>query len=141
MVHGASEGAVGAAFAMPIEAGKVLEFVEALHADRAAFADAIPPTFLTSAFFWEARVPGADVKDQVGFDPARSVHAEQEFIFHGPPPAPGVTLDGRSRVARIYEKTNRQGTLLTFVDIVTEFRDRDGALRAESLMRAIEFPP
>ena len=140
MVDRASEGVVGAPFPFLIETGKVLEFVEAVHADASAFDAIVPPTFLSSAFFWEARVPGADVKERVAFDPTRSVHAEQEFIFHDGPPRIGESLVATSRVDRIYEKTNRHGACLTFVDVVTEFRDPNGVLRAESIMRAIEFP-
>jgi hypothetical protein len=135
------EGLKGAAFRFPIEEGKILEFVEALHGNSDEWrAGVMPPTFLTSAFFWEARVAQADVKEPVDFDPSRSVHAEQIFEFHGPPPRANDVLTTQSRVDRIYTKTNRAGALLTFVDVVTEYHDQDGTHRASSTMRAIEFP-
>ncbi len=137
------QGLQGKPFPFPIEAGKVHEFVEALHGraeDWQSASATIPPTFLTSAFFWERRVEGSDVKEAVAFDPSRSVHAEQIFEFHGPPPQVGDVLQATSRVDRIYEKTNRAGQILTFVDVVTDYVDGEGTLRASSTMRAIEFP-
>ena len=132
------QGEQGAPFKFPIEQGKVLEFVESLSARRWAHA-VIPPTFLTAAFFWEARIEDADVKEALQFDPSRSVHAEQTFVFHGPPPVVGETLTAQSRVDKIYEKTNRSGKVLTFVDVVTDYHDSSDTLRASSTMRAIEF--
>ena len=128
---------------MNLEPGKLLEFIEAIEGTVThwnASQAVIPPTFLTTAFFAERRVEGADVKERIAFDPARSVHAEQIFVFHGAPPRVGTCLTGQSRVDRIYEKTNRHGAVLTFVDVVTDFCDEQGILRATSTMRAIEFP-
>jgi hypothetical protein len=128
---------------MNLEPGKVLEFVEAIEGTLThwnASQAVVPPTFLTTAFFAERRVEGADVKERIAFDPARSVHAEQIFVFHGTPPSLGSRLTGQSRVDRIYEKTNRHGAILAFVDVVTDFCDEEGVLRATSTMRAIEFP-
>jgi hypothetical protein len=139
----AVEGLSGALFEMPLEQGKLLEFIESLHGETRLWSRPtahIAPTFLTSAFFWEARTEGADVKLNVAFDPARSVHAEQVFTYHGPPPKVGEKLAGQSRVERIYKKTNRQGKVLTFVDVVTDFHDDFGVLRASATMCAIEFP-
>lgn len=140
MVNRASEGLVGKSFDFPVERGKVLEFLEATGGDPEVFGDFIPPTYLTSAFFWEARVQGADVKEAVGFDPSRSVHAEQAFRFEGEPPRIGEKLQASSRVARIYEKVNRKGQTLTFVDVVTDFVDEAGTVRAVASMLALEFP-
>ena len=137
------EGLEGATFRFPLEAGKIIEFVEALHGEASVWQGeqaVIPPTFLTAAFFWERRVDGADVKDAIEFDPSRSVHAEQIFEFHGPPPKPDDELSAKSRVDKIYQKTNRAGQNLTFVDVVTDYYDNDGEHRASSTMRAIEFP-
>jgi hypothetical protein len=139
----AVEGLSGEEFKIPLERGKLLEFIESLHGNAQLWSHAsahIAPTFLTSAFFWEGRTPGADVKLKVDFDPARSVHAEQIFTYHGSPPKVGENLTGQSRVERIYKKTNRQGKVLTFVDVVTDFHDDSGALRVSATMRAIEFP-
>jgi hydroxyacyl-ACP dehydratase HTD2-like protein with hotdog domain len=71
-------------------------------------------------------------------DPSRGLHAEQEFVFHGPPPRAGDRLVGTSRIAEIYEKTGRKGGTMTFVVMVTEFRDPDGRLVAESRLTGVE---
>ena len=133
------EGLLGATFEFPIEKGKVLEFAESLGCSDWSFTH-IPPTFLTSAFFWEQRRDDADVKEAVELDPSRAVHAEQIFVFHGPPPQLNERLLCQSRVDRIYEKTNRKGDTLIFVDIVTDYHDSMGELRASSTLRAIELP-
>lgn len=133
------EGLVGETFRMPIEEGKVLEFIESLGLSSWT-SPFVPPTFLISAFFWERRVIGADVKQAIAFDPARSVHAEQCFEFFGAPPRIGQTLSVQNRVDRIYTKTNRRGAELTFVDIVTDYRDETGDRVATSTLRAIELP-
>ena len=41
-------------------------------------------------------------------DQSRGMHAEQEYIFHGPPPVAGDRLVGTSRIAEIHEKTLAQ---------------------------------
>jgi hypothetical protein len=71
-------------------------------------------------------------------DPARGLHAEQDFVFHGPPPRAGDRLTGSSRIEEIYEKTNRAGKTLTFVVMVTEFRDDDGRLVAQTRLTGVE---
>ena len=43
-----------------------------------------------------------------------------------------------SRIDKIYEKTSRSGSTLTFVEMVTDFRDPDGVLVAEAKMTAVE---
>jgi hypothetical protein len=59
-------------------------------------------------------------------------------VFHGPPPAEGARLICRSRIAEIYEKQGKRGTL-TFVVMVTELRDAaSGALVAEARMTGVE---
>lgn len=130
----------GAEFAMNIEWGKVREFARAV---RSAGASAdpdvtIPPTFLTTMFFWQAEVPGADIWPAVGMDPQRGMHAEQEYVFFGPPPRAGDRLVAVSRVDRVWEKPGRRGGLLTFVDLVTDFRDEAGRLVAQARMTAVE---
>jgi hypothetical protein len=71
-------------------------------------------------------------------DQRRGLHAEQEYVFHGPPPAAGTRLTGQSRVAEIYQKDGRRGGTMTFVVLVTEFRDESGRLVAEARMTGVE---
>ena len=62
MVDKAAHGAAGEPFVMDIERGKVHEFARATGSEHQAYftgdAPVVPPTFLTTQFFWEALVPG-----------------------------------------------------------------------------------
>jgi hypothetical protein len=137
MVDASAVGAAGTPFVLDVERGKVREFARATFA---AVPDGehplTPPTFLTTAFHWQS--DDSDPWQQVSMDPARGLHAEQDFVFHGPPPRAGDRLVGTSRIANIYEKTNRAGKTLTFVEMVTEFRDESGRLVAETTLTGVE---
>ncbi len=134
MVDRDALGAVGQRFGLEVEHGKLREFA------RATFSEATGewtlPTFLTTAFHWQD--PGTDPWDLVRMDPARGLHAEQEFVFHGPPPRAGDRLVGTSRIESIYDKEGRRGGTLTFVVMVTEFRDPAGRLVAETRLTGVE---
>lgn len=142
MVDKAAHGAAGEPFVMDIERGKVHEFARATGSEHQAYftgdAPVVPPTFLTTQFFWEALVPGSNPWDQVAMSQKRGMHAEQEYIFHGPPPRAGTRLYCTSRVTDIYEKTGRRGGTLTFAVMVTEFRDAEGTLVAEAKLTGVE---
>jgi hypothetical protein len=71
-------------------------------------------------------------------DPARGLHAEQEFVFHGPPPRAGDRLVGTSRITEVYDKQGKRGGTMTFVVMVTEFHDAAGRLVAESRLTGVE---
>lgn len=66
------------------------------------------------------------------------MHAEQEYVFHGPPPRAGDRLFAKSRITDIWEKPSRSAGTLTFVKMVTEFRDEHGTLRAEAILTGVE---
>ena len=67
------------------------------------------------------------------------MHAEQEYIFHGPPPQAGDRLIAQSRIAEMHDKTSKSGSVLTFVKMVTEFRDHQtGTLVAEAILTGVE---
>lgn len=143
MVSKDAQGARGVPFEMDVERGKIGEFARAVHAhDLAAHLEGdhpvIPPTFLTSQFFWEDRVDGANPWAQVQMSQERGMHAEQEYVFHGPPPRAGERLFCESMVTEIYEKESRSAGTLTFVKMVTAFRDADGTLRAEAILTGVE---
>lgn len=139
MVDRASVGAEGESFELVVELGKIREFARATHAGHPDFATgaSIPPTFLTTAYHWHTA--GSDVEPAAELHPTRSLHAEQEFVFHGPPPGAGTRLVGTARIDKVYEKQSRRG-VLTFVEIVTEYRDVSGALVAESRLTGVETP-
>ena len=133
MVDASALGATGEPFVLEVERGKLREFARATFGEP---GDVAPPTFLTTAFHWQSG--DSDPWEQVRMDPSRGLHAEQEFVFHGAPPRAGDRLIGTSRISEIYEKTNRAGQTLTFVVMVTEFRDRSGRLVAETKLTGVE---
>lgn len=143
MANAAALGKVGAPFPMLIERGKIMEFAAATRSGSPAYwADenpVIPATFLTTQMFWSAWA-GADANpwDAVELDQKLGMHAEQEYIFHGPPPRAGATLTARSRITDIYSKRGRRGGTLTFAVMVTEFRDEHGTLVAEARLTGVE---
>jgi acyl dehydratase len=142
MIDKAALGRHGAPFELDIERGKVREFARAVHARDRAFFDGehpiAPPTFLTTTFFWEMDVADANPWALVKMDQRRGMHAEQEYVFYGPPPRAGARLRCRSRISDIFEKQGKRGGVLRFAVMVTEFHDRDGALVAEARMTGVE---
>lgn len=142
MVDPTAKGLAGTEFGMAIERGKIREFAAATGSRDPAYlldpAPVIPATFLTTAIFWQDG--DADPWRAVRMDPTRGLHAEQEFIFHGPPPRAGDQLRCQARIDDVYDKQGRSGTL-TFVVQVTEFRDPSGRLVAESRLTGVETSP
>jgi hypothetical protein len=137
MVDSSALGASGEPFVLDVERGKLREFARATFASPPTDDRPVaPPTFLTTAFHWQS--DASDPWERVRMDPSRGLHAEQEFVFHGPPPRAGDRLIGTSRISAIYEKTNRQGKTLTFVEMVTEFHDATGRLVAETKLTGVE---
>lgn len=142
MVAKESLGSEGNPFEMDIERGKIAEFARATrssHPDHLTGEHpVVPPTFLTTQFFWEERVAGANPWDLVNMSQERGMHAEQEYLFHGPPPRAGDRLFARSRIESIFDKESRSAGTLTFVVMVTEFRDAEGTLVAEAKLTGVE---
>lgn len=140
MVDRTALGRSGTPFEMDIERGKIREFARATYSTNPAYLEGehpvVPPTFLTTAAFWQHG--HSDPWPLVAMDQQRGLHAEQEFVFYGPPPRAGTRLEGRSRIAEIYEKQGRRGGTMTFAVMVTEFRDGAGRLVAESRMTGVE---
>jgi len=134
-------GATGEPFELVVERGKIGELAGAIgarHADHRAAPAVPPPTFLTTMFHWERLAPGANPWHRVGMSEERGMHAEQEYVFHGPPPAEGTRLVCTSRIAEIVEKQGKRGGTLTFAVMVTEVRDETGRLVAEARMTGVE---
>ena len=135
------EGNRGKPFRVVVEEGKVREFARAVKSAHPAYvADGpqatSPPTFLASSSFWQPAEasPWGDAK----LNWERILHGEQEFVFPGPPPAAGTELTAESRIDRVYEKEGKRGGTMTFVEVVTEYRDASGAVVAESRGTIIE---
>lgn len=141
MIERDAVGAEGLPFELKIEEGKIAEFARAIHARSDAHLGeeaVVPATFLTTQFFWEERVEGANPWHLAGMSQERGMHAEQEYVFHGPPPRAGEVFTARSRITDIWEKTSRSGRVLVFVKMVTEYRDAEGTLRAEAVLTGVE---
>ena len=142
MADASAVGATGASFVLDVERGKICEFARATRTAHPEYVDAerpvVPPTFLTTMFFWEEGVPGANPWHAVKLDQKRGMHAEQEYVFHGPPPRAGDRLTCRSRIESVYSKEGRRGGTMTFAVMVTEFRDARGKLVAEARMTGVE---
>ena len=142
MVDRAALGAVGVPFTLDVERGKIHELARAVRSSDPAHltgdAPVIQPTFLTTMIFWEELVPGSNPWSLVAMDPQRGLHAEQEYVFHGPPPRAGARLTCQSRITEIYEKEGRRGGTLVFAVMVTELRDEAGRLVAEARLTGVE---
>jgi hypothetical protein len=143
MADEAAVGAVGEPFDLDVERGKIREFARATLSSHPAYFEGdhpvSPPTFLTTMFFWEEQTPGSSPWPLVRLDPQRGMHAEQEYVFHGPPPRAGTRLSCTSRIERVFHKEGRRGGRLTFAVMVTEFRDAaTGRLIAEARMTGVE---
>ncbi|MEU3984031.1 MaoC family dehydratase N-terminal domain-containing protein [Streptomyces sp. NPDC026672] len=134
-----SAGRTAAPFRLDVEHGKIREFARATQSRNPDYQreDApIPATFLTTQYFWSEG--DASYWRLFDFDWERGLHAEQEYVFHGPPPTAGTRLTGRSTVREVYEKQGRRGGAMTFVVVVTEFRDDNGRLVAEDRATLVE---
>ena len=142
MVDKNAIGNEGAPFVLDVERGKVHEFARAIfaeHPDYFANDDPVtPPTFLTTTLHWEHLVEGSNPWLSVGIGEERGLHAEQEYIFHGPPPLAGTRLTCLSKITEVYEKEGRRGGTLGFGVMVTEFRDEEGRLVAEAICTGVE---
>lgn len=136
-------GQEGTPFVLDVERGKIREFARATGSANPAYLESeeppMPATFLTTQFFWQT--PTSNPWAAVEFSPERGLHAEQEFTFHGPPPAAGTRLTGTSKITNIFEKQGRRGGPMTFVEMVTEYRDESGRLVAEAKMTGVETAP
>lgn len=133
-------GKAGTPFPLDVERGKIREFARATGSRNLAYREGdhppIPATFLTTRFFWAEG--DANIWDLLDFDWKRGLHAEQEYIFHGPLPTAGTRLTGQSRITEMHDKQGRRGGAMTFVTVVTEFRDDSGRLVAEDRMTLVE---
>jgi hypothetical protein len=133
-------GREGAPFTMVVERGKVREFARATKSDNPDYLDGdhplSPVTFLVTSGFWQDKSNSPMGDGPRNFE--RILHGEQEFVFFGEPPRAGDVLTGVSRIDREYEKAGRRGGAMKFTEMVTEFRDPNGKLVAESRTTAIE---
>lgn len=135
-----SVGTSGPSFEMDVELGKLREFVRATQAPVDPYlsdeAPPVPPTFLATSRLWERDSPWP----KLGLGQDRVLHAEQEYVFPGPPPRVGSRLVGESTIEKVFTKDGRRGRM-TFAIMVTQFRDSAGRVVAEARMTGVEMPP
>jgi hypothetical protein len=134
-------GRTGEPFTFVIERGKVAEFARATGStDQAHFegsAPVSPPTFLMASAHWASEKSNALYG--VPMDMATALHGGQEFVFYGEPPRAGAELCAQMRVESTFVKANKRGEDMRFTITVTEFRDTNGVLVAESRTTGIEI--
>ncbi|UHQ98886.1 MaoC family dehydratase N-terminal domain-containing protein (plasmid) [Natrinema zhouii] len=123
---------------LTVEAGKVAEFARAIESQNEMFYDGeaareagyddvpAPLTFTRVAYFPRYRVgdDGSSFGFNLGFDPERTVHGEQEYEYSRPVTV-GDTLDGTTELVDVYQKPGTDGTL-TFAVLETTYTDADG---------------
>ena len=135
MVDQSAVGTVQPPYDMVVERGKIREFARATMSRNPDYLDdptpVSEPTFLITSAFW-ADSKAANFTAGLDIDLARLLHGGQEFVFHGPPPVAGTKLTAHGRVDKVYEKEGRRGGTMTFVEMVTEFRDEQGNVAAEA---------
>jgi acyl dehydratase len=114
----------GDPFRMVVEEGKVREFARATASPCAEHLrdenPVAPLTFLASHRLWmsDDRHSGWN---GVQRDFRYLLHGQEEFLFHGPAPAPGSVLTVRQAIERQYAKQGRRGGTMVFTDLVTRF--------------------
>ena len=114
-----------------LERGRLRFFAKAIGETDAVYRDEfaaraaghpalpLPPTFLFSLEFEQ---PSAGWRAELGIDPARILHGEQQFRYHRMAYA-GDTLRYESRIADIYDK---KGGALEFVVRDTRVTNQHG---------------
>ncbi|WP_211231090.1 FAS1-like dehydratase domain-containing protein [Streptomyces sulphureus] len=133
----AAVGDTGTEYEVLVERGKIREFAEAMQSELPAYEGPqalTPPTFLTTSQRWAP--PSGRI--QTGFERARLLHGEQEFVFHGSPPRAGDRLLARERLVDRYAKAGKRGGEMRFAVVVTEYRSPEGELVAEARATYIE---
>ena len=79
MVDKAALGKEGEPFELVVERGKIHEFAKATKSEHPDYLTAenpvCPPTFLTTAFFWEEKTEGSNPWHLVDMDPKRGTES------------------------------------------------------------------
>jgi hypothetical protein len=123
-------------YTMVVELGKAREFAKAVSFhEPIEEGSPVPVSFLMASSFWAG--PGSDLWP-ADRDLSRMLHGQQEFVFHGGPIRVGETLICQPRFGESYEKAGQRGGVMSFQELITEFRSPDGTLRAEVKTLTIE---
>ena len=131
-------GLQGPEYIMDIERGKLREFARAMNAPLPEFIDGehppVPATFLiTAAYSWGYSLerPRGTAFEQIDHDLSVPLHAEESFIYHGPLPRAGDRLTCRASLENVWRKQGGRGGELTFLTMLTEFRNSADELIVE----------
>jgi acyl dehydratase len=136
---------------MPVEAGKIAEFAEAIGDDDPVFVDStgeaaaergfedvpIPTTFTMTKGFWTAR-QDTEGRPDLGFVDERIVHGEQSFEIERRPVA-GDVLRGEGELVDVFEREGSGGTM-TFAVWETRLYDQNDELCVTERSTVIEVP-
>lgn len=132
------EGLTGPEYEVDIERGKIRDFARAMSAPLPEFMEGrtpvIPATLLVSApytFGYTMERPRGTVFETIDHDFSIPLHAEESFIFHGEPPRAGDRLIAQGSVESVREKQGANGGDLTFLTMLTTYKDDAGSLIAE----------
>jgi hypothetical protein len=125
-------------FSFVIEQSKIDELCHALRDDNPLFRRSdrrtpVPPTFLNSSI--QTLITGANPVDLLGVSRQRALHAGQDYEYLQPIHV-GDTLQGRTTLTRVDEKSGRSGRL-RFLTLETRF-ERDGVTVAVVRNRVAE---
>ncbi|MGB1250859.1 MAG: FAS1-like dehydratase domain-containing protein [Candidatus Promineifilaceae bacterium] len=131
-------GLTGPKYEVDIERGKIREFARAMNAPLPDFVEGrtpiIPATFLVAApYTWGYTLerPRGTVFETIDHDLSVPLHAEESFVFHGEPPRAGDRLIAQATLEDVRVKRGSKGGELTFLTMLTEYRDESGVLKAE----------
>ena len=137
---------------LTVEAGKVAEFATAVGDDNSTFRDPdvasqrgfkripAPPTFTRTSMFPRYRPTGVGrLGFDLGFDIRYELHGEQAYEFARPLYV-GDTLSGRTTLTDAYEREGRQGGIMTFAVLETEYTDETGEPVVTERETIIEAP-
>jgi hypothetical protein len=131
-------GLTGPTYEVVVERGKIREFARAMQAPLDDFLTGehpiVPPTFFVSVpYTWGYTLerPRGTVFEGFDHDLSVPLHAEEEFIFHGCPPRAGDSLTARTSLENVVEKSGKNGGDLTFLTMLTEYRNPQGDLAVE----------
>ncbi len=123
-------GLVGPSYEVLVERGKIREFARAMQAPLDEFfldpKAVVPPTFFVSVpYTWGYSLerPRGTVFEGFDHDLSVPLHAEESFVFHGTPPRAGDRLIARTMLENVVEKNGRNGGGLTFLTMLTEYRN------------------
>lgn len=113
-------GTVSEPVVYQIERGAIRQFAAAIGDAHPDYEDGTvaPPTFPTT---FRSPIPGL-----AGVDPARTLHAGEEYIYERPLRA-GDAITCQRRIVDVYKREGRLGPM-TFVVVEMEGRDQTGAL-------------